>query len=227
MAPVAVISGRGTLSAGDWLASARLPYRNGWLDVPATLSRLTQQDRLPSTSRDDEKCSAMVATAAALAGGRGRFEKVLSIVETKRRGDLRDRRALEVVRSHFEANGLTAGDLQKFADAFYRAYLKGDGATDGEISRMIRASGLSGVPTGARRPTEMLPGLRPGECFPMNLQVDGVWHVTLVWKDSSGVARLYDSDRLRGTQVFREGSPAFERYMNAPTAETPLRQKFR
>ena len=69
-------------------------------------------------------------------------------------------------------------------------------------------------------------GLKRGELFPMNLVVDDVWHVTLVWKDRDGIVRLYDSDRLPGSQVFVERSPGFERYITAHTAETPLREKF-
>jgi hypothetical protein len=169
----------------------------------------------------------MVAMAAAIVSGKGAFERLLKKVEGRRRGVVspRDHKALPVVRANFERSRLTAGDLQKFADALYRAFLPGDGASDEEIEAMITACGLRAVktPMDAR---EIVRGLQPGELFPFSLVVDDIWHVTLVWKDAAGAIRLYDSDRLPGTQVFSAGTPEFDRYLSTASAET-LGKKFR
>ena len=205
----------------------RLPYRRGWLDAPAALAGLTQQDRLPETTRDEEKCAPMVALAAAIVSGRGNFERLLRAVEERRSGvsNPRDQKALPQIRAHFEAGCLTTGDLQRFGDAFYRAFLTGLGADDDEIERMLTACGLKAVKTLGSTPAEILNSLRRGELFPTSLVVDGIWHVTLIWKDAAGVVRLYDSDRLRGSQVLTAGTPRFERYLRATPCET-LGKKF-
>lgn len=199
-------------ASGEWYENAPLPYRDGWLDAPAALDGITQQDRLRWTRHDGEKCAAMLATAAAIVGGRARFEALLASLE--RKALPRYRGPLARARQAFEADRLSAGDVHRVSEILYVTYVGGkDGSSDGDISRMIRASGYRRVDAGAKTPRELLTEARPGDVFPVNLyleQPDFIgWHTVLAWKDADGIARVYDSDRFRGPQVFRAGDPGF------------------
>ena len=197
---------------GEWRETARLPWNGDWLDVKAVLGGLVQQDNLRDTKHDDEKCGAMVATAAALTGGPERFRKLLDRIEAKARG--RDRANVIAARRALDARTLTAGDLHRVSEALYRTYVGGrDGSSDGDISKMIRASGRPRVATAAKSPREILAELAPGEAFPLNVYLEQPefigWHVVLVWKDADGTPYVYDSDRMPGSQVFGPDRPEF------------------
>lgn len=199
-------------ASGEWYENAVLPYKDGWLDAPAALDGITQQDRLRTTRHDDEKCAASLATAAAIVGGRARFEALLARLEEKALP--RYRKPLARARKAFETNRLTAGDIHRVSEILYITYVGGsDGSSDGDISRMIRASGYKRVESGGKTPREVLEAAKPGDVFPVNLfleQPDFIgWHTVLAWKDAAGNARIYDSDKFRGPQVFGESDPAF------------------
>lgn len=218
-------------ASGEWLSNVRLPYRGDWLDAVAVLDGLAQQDRLRWTRHDDEKCGAMVAMAAAIVGGREKFDELLSKLEKKAAPRFRSK--LEQARERFEAGTLTAGDLHRVSEILYVTYVGGrDGSSDGDISRMIRASGYSRIATAAKTPRELLAKAKPGDLFPLNVyleQPDFIgWHVVLVWKDADGVARVFDSDKFKGPQVFTEGGPGFaETYLDwvAPSEKIPAEWK--
>lgn len=219
-------------ASGEWYENVRLPYRGGWLDTRAALDGLTQQDRLRWTRHDDEKCGAMVGLAAAIVGGRETFGELLSRLE--KRSAFQFRPKLAQARERFEKGTLTAGDLHRVGEVLYSTYVGGrDGSSDGDISRMVRASGYSRVATGAKTPRELLEKARPGDVFPLNVYLEQPefigWHVVLVWKDADGVAHVYDSDKdVADGQVFTEGGAGFaERYLDwvAPAEKIPAEWK--
>lgn len=199
-------------ASGEWHENAVLPTAGDFVDPVAALDGISQQDRLRWTRHDDEKCGAMVAAAAALAGGRERFDGLLTRLEG--RAANRYRRELARARKNFEANRLTAGDLHRVSEILYGTYVGGtDGSSDGDISKMIRASGYTRIATGAKTPRELVDAMKPGDVFPLNVYLEQPefigWHVVLVWKDAAGVARVYDSDKFKGPQVFAESGSAF------------------
>ncbi len=210
--PVRVLADAVHDARGEWRETARLPWRGDWLDVPAVLGALTQQDNLHTTKHDEEKCGAMTALAAALTGGPQRFGNLLTRIEKRARG--RDKEAVLAARLNLASRRVTAGDLHRVSEALYRTYVGGrDGSTDGDIAKMIRASGRDRIATRAKTPRALLNELAPGECFPLNLYLETPeftgWHVVLVWKDGNGVPRVYDADHMRGSQVFGEDRAAF------------------
>lgn len=199
-------------ASGEWYENAPLPYSNGWLDAPAALDGITQQDRLRWTRHDDEKCAAMLATAAAVVGGRERFGALLDRLDQKALA--RYRKPLARARSSFERDRLTAGDIHRVSEILYITYVGGnDGSSDGDISRMIRASGFARVATPGKTPRELLDAAKPGDVFPVNQYLEQPefigWHTVLAWKDAAGVARIYDSDKFDGPQVFSEKDASF------------------
>jgi hypothetical protein len=216
---------------GDWREAAVLPYAGGWLDARAVLDGLDQYDHLTSTTRDDVRCGAMVGTAAAILTGREAFDRVLTHVEEKRGSSTLDHAALLRIRHDFTAGALTTRDLHGFADALLRAYVPGGGgSTDGQISEMIRSSGLVKEDAGSSVPADVIAGLAPGEKFPLSLDIDGDgtgWHVTLVWMDDAGAVWLYTSDSHPGGHVAARDSAYFNWHLAQPTAEDPLKEKFR
>ncbi|MFM2151786.1 MAG: hypothetical protein RL199_221 [Pseudomonadota bacterium] len=216
---------------GDWLANTRLPYDGDWLDLPVVLDGLSQFDYLSETTRDEERCGAMVSLAAALLGGPETFEHLLDRIEPKRRKDPRDKAALARARRAFDARTLTAGDLYRTADALLRSYVhKRGGSSDGDIDEMIQASGLEPLDAGSTVPREILADLEPGELFPLNLYLPHweVWHVTLVFKDDEGTAWVFDSDKRDDwkNHLLREGTPEFGYYLGDETAEWLLQKKY-
>lgn len=199
-------------ASGEWRENVALPTKDGFVDPVAALDGLAQQDRLRWTKHDDEKCGAMVATAAALVGGRDRFGALLAKLEAKAKPRFQDE--LARARARFETNRLTAGDLHRVSEILYNTYVGGkDGSTDGDISKMVRASGRKRIPTTAKSPRELVDAMKAGDAFPLNVYLEQPefigWHVVLVWKDAAGVARVYDSDKFKGPQVFAEDGDAF------------------
>lgn len=199
-------------ASGEWRENVVLPTLGNFVDPVAALDGLSQQDRLRWTRHDDEKCGAMVATAAAVAGGRERFDDLLTRLESKAAN--RYKRELARARANFEANRLTAGDLHRVSEILYGTYVGGtDGSSDGDISKMIRAGGYKRIATDAKSPRALVDAMRPGDVFPLNVYLEQSefigWHVVLVWKDAAGVARVYDSDKFKGPQVFPESASAF------------------
>jgi hypothetical protein len=219
-------------SRGDWLANTRLPYDGEWLDLPKVLDGLSQFDYLNATTRDDERCGAMVSLAASLIGGSDAYGHLLDRIEPKRQKDPRDKAALARARKAYEAKALTAGDLYRTADALLRSYVhKRGGSSDGDIDEMIQASGLEPVDAGSTVPKEILASLEPGELFPLNLYLPHwkVWHVTLVFRDADGTAWVFDSDKRDDwkNHLFREDSSEFNYYLDDETSEWLLANKYR
>lgn len=199
-------------ASGEWRENAKLPTSGDFVDAVAALDGLAQQDRLRWTRHDDEKCGAMVATAAAVVGGREKFGDLLGRLEAKAANQFQP--ALRRARAAFEKNELTAGDLHRVSEVLYSTYVGGrDGSSDGDISKMVRASGYKRIVTGAKSPRDLVTSMQPGDVFPLNVYLEQPefigWHVVLVWKDAAGVARVYDSDKFKGPQVFPEGGSAF------------------
>lgn len=200
-------------ASGEWRENAVLPTHGDFLDPVAALDGLAQQDRLRWTKHDDEKCGAMVATAAAIAGGREKFDALLTRLEAKAKPRFQDE--LARARKAFEKNRLTAGDLHRVSEILYNTYVGGtDGSSDGDISKMVRAGGRKRIATDAKTPRELVDLMEPGDAFPLNVYLEQApvfvgWHVVLVWKDAAGVARVYDSDKFKGPQVFADDGAAF------------------
>jgi hypothetical protein len=217
--------------SGDWREATVLPYAGDWLDGRAVLDGLAQVDHLTSTTRDDVRCGAMVGTAAAILTGRASFDRLLTRVEQKRAGSTRDRTALAVVRHDTAVQALTTRDLHRFADALLRAYVPGSGgSSDGQISEMIRGSGLEKVDAGSSVPADVIAGLAPGELFPLSLDIygDGTgWHVTLVWMDDAGAVWLYTSVDHPGGHVAARDTDYFNWHLAQSSASDPLMEKFR
>ena len=154
----------------------------------------------------------MVATAAAVAGGRETFDALLTKLQAKAKPRFQDE--LARARKAFDANRLTAGDLHRVSEILYNTYVGGtDGSTDGDISKMVRAGGRKRIETTAKTPRELVAAMQPGDAFPLNVYLEQPefigWHVVLVWKDAAGVARVYDSDKFKGPQVFADDGAAF------------------
>lgn len=215
---------------GDWREATVLPYRDGWLDEVVTLSGLVQQDGLASTKHDDWRCGAMVGLAGAIVGGREAFDTLLTRLEKKRGHTRPDGQTLTAIRARFASDTLRAADLHRLGDIVYRAHVgvRG-GSSDGQISAMIRASGARRIATRSAKPAVIAASLAPGEAFPMNVDLSPAgkpntqWHVILVWKDKAGTTRIYDSDRLEGSQVLQGD---LSEYISHATAEAPLAAKF-
>jgi hypothetical protein len=217
-------------SKADFAEARVLPYAGSWLDVELTLGGLDQFDRLKDTVHDGDRCGAMVAIAAAIVGGRASFGTLLTHVEGKRAFDATDRATLATIRTDFDANALRTRDLHRLADCVMRAYAPHSwnvGSTDGEAVAMIRAGGWASTRIGSKRPLDLLAALRPGEIFPMSLDLtlDGKnWHWLLLWKDSAGSPRLYNSDSVP-VHVVRPGA-AFDSMLANPTASFNLEESF-
>ena len=215
---------------GEWHENEVLPYRSSWLDATAVLSGLAQEDRLADTTRDFVRCNAMVALAAAITGGKQAFAHLLAQTESRRASSSPDRAALALIRADFENESLTAADLHRLADAVYRGWVgRGSGASDGQIASMIRASGRTSRPLGTANARAAVSALRVGEGAFLDLDLNGDgtgWHVTWIWKDGAGVTRLYDSNIMPGSQVFRDGTSAFARYVDNESASIPLHESF-
>ena len=102
-----------------------------------------------------------------------------------------------------------------------------DGAYDGQISTMVRASGYEIVKVGSKRPEDLIAALLPGEVVPMATIADNEAHITLLWKDARGVVRLYDSDDIHGSHVLPRGSALYRARVDDPRSEWSLAEKYR
>ena len=212
--------------ASDYAEGEVLPYAGDWLDAPKALAGLGQFDRLRGTVHDDAKCSTMVAIAAAIVGGRERFTTFLDSVARLRAGRAEDLAMIEDVRLASAERRLTPRHIHMFTEAVVRAYGVANGAFDGQISRMVRASGYAPVPVGSKLASVLVAHLEPNEVVPLATIADNVSHITLLWMDGRGTVRLYDSDDIRG-HVMARGSAAYRIRVDDPRSGWDLAQKYR
>lgn len=219
---------------GDFPADQVLPYKDGWLDAPHALAGVGQFDRLKTTKHDDAKCSTMVAMAAAVVGGEDHFVRFLDAVAKKREGRADDLAIIDRARTAVAEKKLTSRHLQEFTEVVVRAYGVENGAYDGQISEMVRASGYQPVKIGSSKPADLVAALAPNEVVPLSImspEEDGssvlIPHITLIWMDARGVVRLYDSDDFHGSHVMARGSAPFNDRMTRPDSSWDLREKYR
>jgi len=212
--------------AGDFAEGEVLPYAGDWLDAPKALGGIGQFDRLRGTVHDDAKCSTMVAIAAAIIGGRERFTMFLDAVARLRAGRTEDLAIIDDVRVASAEKRLTARHIHVLTEAVVRAYGVANGAYDGQISRMVRASGYVPVQVGSKVATVLVDHLEPHEVVPLATVADGEAHITLLWMDGRGTVRLYDSDDIHG-HVMPRGSPAYRVRVEDPRSVWDLAQKYR
>lgn len=212
--------------ASDYAEGEVLPYAGDWLDAPRALGGIGQFDRLKGTVHDDAKCSTMVAVAAAIIGGRERFTTFLDAVARLRAGRADDLAILEDVRAASAERRLTPRHIHMLTEAVVRAYGVANGAYDGQISRMVRASGYVAVPVGSKLANVLVDHLEPHEVVPLATIADGEAHITLLWKDGRGTVRLYDSDDIAG-HVMARGSARYRARVDDPRSVWDLAQKYR
>ena len=220
-------SGEDAFTASDFAEDRVLPYAGAWLDAPHALAGVGQFDRLRGTIHDDSKCSTMVALAAAVVGGHDRFLNLVGEAERLRVGRRDDLAILTRVREAVAAKKLTPRNLHELTEVLVRAYGVAHGAYDGQISRMVRASGFAIVHVGTSRPSALVAALGPGDVVPMTTVADGEGHVTLLWKDAHGIVRLYDSDDIHGPHVLPRGSALYHARVDAPTSAWSLAETYR
>jgi hypothetical protein len=187
-------------------------YRGQWVDAPAALAALEPED---------VSGSALVGLAAAIASGRGAFERLLVALEAK---DARHAPMIRAARTSAEKHALTTRDLRDVATVLERAFVTGASATDGEIVQMIRACGLGAMRGVSSSPGDLARGLAPGELFPF--RVDGR-HPALVWRGDDGVVRLYDPTAGSGARVARASIDTYRERVLGRNATWPLRSTFR
>ncbi len=212
--------------ASDFAEGDVLPYAGDWLDAPRALAGIGQFDRLKGTVHDDAKCSTMVAIAAAIIGGRERFTNFLDAV-ARLRADKRDDLAIiDDVRKASAEKRLTPRHIHTFTEVVVRAYGVANGAFDGQISRMVRASGYVPVPVGSRLASVLVDHLEPHDVVPLATIADNEAHITLLWMDARGTVRLYDSDDIVG-HVMARGSMAYRVRVEDPRSGWDLAQKYR
>ena len=212
--------------ASDLAEGAVLPYAGDWLDAPRALAGIGQFDRLKGTIHDDAKCSTMVAVAAAIIGGRERFTTFLDAVARLRAGKTDDLAILDDVRQASADKRLTPRHIHTFTEVIVRAYGVANGAFDGQISRMVRASGYATVPVGGRLPSVLIAHLQPHDVVPLATIADDEAHITLLWMDGRGTVRLYDSDDIKG-HVLARGSTAYRVRVEDPRSGWDLAQIYR
>lgn len=204
-----------------------LATTGGWLDPPKALAGVGQFDRLRGTIHDDAKCSTMVAVAAAIVGGKPRFLAFLDAVAKKREGKRDDLAIVDRVRGAAERNALTPRHLHELTEVVVRAYGVRYGAYDEQIAEMIRASGYVAVKVGSAKPHVIVDRLGEGEVAPLSIVAENIPHITLLWKDSRGVVRLYDSDDVGGSHVMPRGSAPYEQRLGDPQSSWDLEEKYR
>ena len=214
-------------SRTDTAEDAVLPYKGAWLDAPRALSGVGQFDRLKGTIHDDARCSTMVAIAAAIVGGPDRFGRVLSEGARLRAADRDDLRMVDRAREAADERRLTPRHLHELSDVVVRAYKVANGAYDGEISRMVRASGYTSIPVGSKRADMLVASLEPGEVVPLATVAENIPHITLLWRDAAGTVRLYDSDDVKGSHVMPRGSARYRERVEDPQSEWSLAAKYR
>jgi hypothetical protein len=212
--------------AGDFAEGEVLPYAGDWLDAPRALNGIGQFDRLKGTIHDDAKCSTMVAVAAALIGGREHFTSFLDAVARLRAGRAEDLAVIDDVRAAAAERRLTPRHIHQLTEAVVRAYGVANGAFDGQISRMVRASGYVPVQVGSKVGTVLVAHLEPHEVVPLATIADGEAHITLLWMDGRGTVRLYDSDDIHN-HVMARGSAAYRVRVEDPRSTWDLAQKYR
>ena len=214
-------------AASDFAESSVLPHAGDWLDAPHALAGIGQFDRLRGTVHDDAKCSTMVGIAAAIIGGRERFLGLVSDVERLRAGKSDDLAIIAGVRQAVAANKLTPRHIHELTEVMVRAYGVATGAYDGQISRMVRASGYTIVRVGSSQPDALVAALAPSEVVPLATIADNEDHITLLWKDARGVVRLYDSDDIHGSHVLPRGSAKYVARVGDPRSRWALAEKYR
>jgi hypothetical protein len=212
--------------AGDYAEGEVLPYAGDWLDAPRALAGIGQFDRLKGTVHDDAKCSTMVAVAAAIIGGRERFTTFLDAVARLRAGRSDDLALIEDVRAASAEKRLTPRHIHMLTEAVVRAYGVANGASDGQISRMVRASGYVAVPVGSKLASVLVAHLEPHDVVPLATVADNEAHITLLWMDGRGTVRLYDSDDIP-SHVLARGSAAYRVRVEDPRSSWDLAQKYR
>ncbi len=212
--------------ASDFAEGDVLPYAGDWLDAPRALAGIGQFDRLKGTIHDDAKCSTMVAVAAAIIGGRERFTTFLDAVARLRAGRNDDLAILDDVRQASADRRLTPRHIHTLTEVVVRAYGVANGAFDGQISRMVRASGYAAVPVGGRLPSVLIAHLQPHDVVPLATIADDEAHITLLWMDGRGTVRLYDSDDIKG-HVLARGSTAYRVRVEDPRSGWDLAQIYR
>jgi hypothetical protein len=213
-------------TAADFSEDTVLPYAGNWLDAPKALDGVSQFDRLKGTVHDDAKCSTMVATAAAIVGGKARFLTLLDALEKKRAGQSADLATLAKVRHAVDQKKLTPRRLHELTEVMVRAYKVADGAYDWQIAAMVRASGYVAVHVGSSKPAVLVDHLLPNEVVPLAIVSDNVPHITLIWKDAAGTVRLYDSDNLHH-HVFARGSAGYRERVEDPQSAWDRGEKYR
>jgi hypothetical protein len=219
-------SGDSAFTSTDFTEDTVFPYTDGWVDAPRGLDGLGQFDRLKGTIHDDVKCSTMVAIGAAIVGGEQRFTKLLDAIEKKRAGFKDDLATIASVRAAVADKRLTPRLIHEMTDTMVRAYGLFGGAFDSQIAEMIRASGYEAVPVGSSKPNALVDSLSPGEIVPLGIIADGEGHIILIWKDTKGTVRIYDSDDLKG-HVMPRGSAAYDKRVGDPQSSWDRREKYR
>ena len=212
--------------AGDFAEGEVLPYAGDWLDAAKALNGIGQFDRLKGTVHDGAKCSTMVAVAAAMIGGRERFTTFIDAVARLRAGRPGDLAILDDVRAASAEKRLTPRHIHQLTEAVVRAYGVANGAYDGQISRMVRASGYVPVQVGSKVAAVLVDHLEPHEVVPLATIADDEAHITLLWMDGRGTVRLYDSDDIHN-HVMARGSTAYRTRVEDPRSSWDLAQKYR
>jgi len=213
-------------TASDYAEDSLLPYKSGWLDAPKALAGVSQFDRLRGTVHDDSKCSTMVAIAAAIVGGEARFVRLLNETARKREGKREDLDLIDKVRVAVSEKRLTPRHLHELTEVIVRAYGVRYGADDNQIAEMVIASGYDDIHVGSSKPNTLVDHLEANEVIPLGIVAENIPHITLVWKDSRGVVRLYDSDQLNG-HVFARGSAGYRQRMDDPQSSWDLKTKYK
>jgi hypothetical protein len=208
----------------DFAEDSLLPYSGGWLDVPHALAGVGQFDRLKSTVHDGSKCSTMVALAAAIVGGRAAFLAFVAEVAKLRAGHAADLAITAQATTSVDA--LTPRMLHELTEVVVRAYGVEYGAYDGQIATMIRASGWTSEKVGSSKPADLVASLDDGDIVPLATIADNEAHITLLWKDASGVVRMYDSDDIHGPHVLPRGTALYDARVDDPQSAWDLREKF-
>jgi hypothetical protein len=214
-------------ATSDFAEDSVLPYAGDWLDIPKALSGVGQFDRLSGTIHDDAKCSTMVGMAAAIVGGRDRFTKFVDAAARLRDGHKDDLDILDAVRAAVDARKLTPRLLHELTEVVVRAYGVANGAYDGQISKMVRASGYEAIHLSSSKPQALVDSLENHEVVPLATIADNEDHITLLWKDGAGTVRLYDSDDIHGSHVLPRGSAMYNKRVEDPRSTWDLAEKYR
>jgi hypothetical protein len=121
---------------------------------------------------------------------------------------------------------LTPRHIHMLTEVVVRAYGVANGAYDGQISRMVRASGYVPVQVGSKLASVLVDHLEANEVVPLATIADNEAHITRLWKDARGTVRLYDSDDIKG-HVMARGSTGYRVRVEDPRSSWDLAQKYR